>query len=961
MATVMVDMTHPMDHLPRDPIVVKPNKSILSANKLNPKLDFSKIFVPGVTIVDSLKQKDFRVDLVQQNQSAAAARRHRNQVTNEVSVLINDVYAKVDHVPGLKTTLYPHQQGVVKAMLDLEGNRSFNVNSPLTHSLMKISYNAGVLSEPVGSGKTIDILSVVCLSKIPRAIPDIMALPYPKSATSTGYIRRKFKKFLKPTIIFVGASVMKQWENAIKTFTDLKTFCVNSIIELKQLLPMIADRSVNDYDIILVKNGKITRPIEMPDGIVLEDKNRVALAYIYNILANLRNYCWARVVIDDFDTIKLPHNAGVVNGIYTWYISSTRKKMDFRSAGNKSATSASEYLQSFDYGCANIMYNHLMFNMLNVRNDIEFLKATTSVPNPKFHVAVFKNPNNRYISLLAGMGDNDVNRITEMLNGDAIGAAAEAAGIKTSSVASIFEKILGNKFQQYRFSGDLLAFIEHVREEEPQRLPMADNPDEEDRYGKKDLLAFREIEYKYPGVNKMIDSTDEEYKTLKKETGTAIERVKDNIKHGQCPICRVDLEDSDETIIVKCCGAVFCGTCGIQAQNLNDRYNKLSNGRCSNCRATVSIKDLIYIGDNFDLDKIQNEEFEEESDAAVIATAAATVKSAKPRTKYTAIMDIIRGEEMPEAKRVDMYIPNMMKGGAYLNEPKVRKVLIFANFDETLKNVIKELDEEKVHYWRLMGGIGDINQVAMEFTKCKTTCALVINSTKHCSGLNLQTATDLVFTHNIIDPAIESQVAGRGHRLGRTSPLNIWFMQYDNEYDQLVATHGVRELSPDELSQEHKIERGEESAVITTVEDNTEDCYLEGSGKKQKKKEPKSMKTSGVGKSSGISKVSGTTMKKKASSDVEDDEDSVEEDEDLDDEEAVAEFEKKYASTHHRYEKNAPVTETVESDEDSEDYAPKKKVVPARVAKSSAKEARMKRRPNEDDVVEEDDEAEEYD
>lgn len=799
--------------------------------KQSSKIDLSKIFVPGVSITDVLSHKTFDMGLTQ-GRSASQRRTLRNQANNEVSVLINETFSKVDHVPGLKTTLYPHQQGVVKAMLDMESKRTIAVSNNM-HRVMNISYNSGVLSEPVGSGKTIDILSVILLSKIPRAIPDIMELQYHQTDNSVGYIRRKFKKFLKTSIIFVGASVMKQWEQAIKTFTSMKVFSANSIVELKQLLRMISDLSVNEYDIILVKNGKITRPIELPDGIVLEDKNRVALAYIYNIVANLRNYCWARVVIDDFDTIKLPHNAGVVNGIFTWYISSTRKKMDFRSTPGKMTNRASEMLKNFDYGCANIMYNHVLFRMFNVRNDIDFLKATTSVPNPKYHVAIFKNPNDRYISLLSGMGDSDVNRITEMLNGDAIGAAAEAAGIKTTSVASIFEKILGGKFQQYRFAGDLLAFIEHVREEEPARRPMAENPNEEDRYGKKDLLAFREVEYKYPGVNTIIKETDEEYTETKKQTGIAIERVKDNIKHGKCPICRTELEETNETIIVKCCGTVFCGKCGIQAQNLDDRYNKLTNGRCSNCRATVSIRDLIYIGDNFDLDKIQNEEFDDDDTPQTVAIAQKTAKASKIRNKYTAIMDIINGEHMEESKRVDMYIPNMMKGGAYLREPSVRKVLIFANFDETLKNVIKELDEEKVHYWRLMGGIGDIDRIATEFTQCKTTCALVINSTKHCSGLNLQTATDLVFTHNIIDPAIESQVAGRGHRLGRISPLNIWFMQYDNEYAQLAQTHGVRDLTADELALEFKIESGDIKATINTVKDNTDDCYLDKKAKKR--------------------------------------------------------------------------------------------------------------------------------
>lgn len=176
----------------------------------------------------------------------------------------------------------------------------------------------------------------------------------------------------------------------------------------------------------------------------------------------------------------------------------------------------------------------------------------------------------------------------------------------------------------------------------------------------------------------------------------------------------------------------------------------------------------------------------------------------------------------------------MMKGADYLPEAKVRKVLIFANFDETLIEVIKELEKENIKYWKLQGGIGEISETANAFTQCNETCALVVNSTRHCSGLNLQTATDLIFTHRMIDPAVESQVAGRGHRLGRKSPLNIWYLAYENEYNELCLTHSVRVLSASEIEHERKMEKGQEVSSIATVSDNTYDYFLD---KKNPKKQ----------------------------------------------------------------------------------------------------------------------------
>jgi hypothetical protein len=75
----------------------------------------------------------------------------------------------------------------------------------------------------------------------------------------------------------------------------------------------------------------------------------------------------------------------------------------------------------------------------------------------------------------------------------------------------------------------------------------------------------------------------------------------------------------------------------------------------------------------------------------------------------------------------------------------------------------------------------------------------------------------------MIDQSVESQVAGRGHRLGRTSPLNIWYLAYDNEYADLKVSHGIREMTVDDLARE-------ESKAITVLE-NSQECNLGGASK----------------------------------------------------------------------------------------------------------------------------------
>ena len=752
----------------------------------------------SLSIIDGIKKYQFNItDLSQKSHRKSRA------LNYNIAVYLDENYNYVEVINGLKRELYRHQKTAVQALYDLEQTRNITVNTSCGPA--KLVYNAAVLSEPTGSGKTYDILGLIKLSKRPRAIADIMELKSYDNTLYKGYVRCKFKKFFETTIVFAG--VITQWEEAVKTFTDMKVFTVKTVKELKQLLNMIEQGSVNDYDVILVRNAKITVPITLPFGIELEDKNRVGQPYMYNIIANIREYCWYRVVIDDLDTIHLPSNAGIVRGIFTWLVSSTRKEMEIRNVSGKNYTRASEFLKNYDYSCGALMSNKISFNVLNVRNDINYLKSVAIMPIPKFHVVVFNNSNDRYIELLNSMKDDDAGRVAEMLNGDAIGEAADAVGVKSNQVVVVFKKILGDKFEKYRFAGDLLSFIEYQESEEDNRKPMKDNPDPNDTYGKRDLLEFREIEYKYPGVKNILADTKEEYKAIRKASEGAIERVKDNITHGMCPYCHTQLGRND-SVITGCCGQVFCGKCGLEAQGLINN----PNGKCSNCRRTITIKNLIYISDKFSLENIMQENFDDE----IIENEGPENRS-KPYSKFVALIDIIYGRPVTGDIRVDMHISNMLKGAKHLPEAKIRKVLIFANYTETLKSIVSELEESKIKYWCLQGGISEIHKISKAFTDYQGTCAMVINSTHHCSGLNLQTATDLVFTHRMIDKNVETQVAGRGHRLGRTNPLNIWYLAYENEVQFLNRENNLRRLTEVELQQELEMERGIKHEALEQV------------------------------------------------------------------------------------------------------------------------------------------------
>lgn len=700
--------------------------------------------------------------------------------------LLDETFEKIEIVDGLKTSLFPHQKTVIKAMLDLERTKEITIST--VSSTIKVYTNAGVLSEAVGSGKTIDLLSLILLNK-PRREPDYSYIslfsPDREYISHESMIRKTFSNILNPTIVFAGVSVVNQWLNAIKTFTNLKAYAVLDVKHLQKLLDMIETRQINQYDIIIVKNGKITRPVKLPHGVTLEFKNTNTINYIYNVITNMRSYCWTRCIVDDMDTIHLPHNAGIINSLFTWYVSATTKVMKISNITNRQFKTTADFLLHSDYSCSNVLKNTTLFYNLNIRNKEEFVSATNNISYPKFFAYVFSNPNNMYIGLLSTINSEEAREITEMLNGDAIDTAADRLGIKTNRVADIFERMLGDKYTKYKKSVSVLTYIEEIEPLQGNRASMNENPDEQDTYTKKDLINGREIKYNYPNLKSIIENTKSEYMEIKRESSFAIERVKTNIKAGECPICIGDLVD-DDIVIAKCCGTIICGLCCF-----GTIFNKNNTrGQCSNCRAILNYTNLIYLNSEFDLSKIVEEVFEESEEPEPDEKKEIHIA----RNKNMAIIDIIKGTKPKGQICIDISINNLMKGTCVLPDNKFNKVLIFANYEETLNSIIKDLKSAKIDYWKLGGSHSEINKIVELFTNCNNACVLIINSTKHCAGLNLQTATDLIFAHKIIDPNVETQVIGRGQRLGRTSCLKIHYILYDNEYKSMKLSGLIREI-----------------------------------------------------------------------------------------------------------------------------------------------------------------------
>lgn len=739
-----------------------------------------------------------------------------------IMTMLDEKSAKIpDKIDGIYTTLTEFQRTAVAAMLEIEEKRSASFYDEKKDVNGSVHINAAVYSDEVGSGKTISCLTLIRIKPIQFRInnkgektnkifdlkpiyvdniKEIMKETKKHDDTGyRGYIKRTFKNILKPTIVFAGVSVAKQWSDAIETFTNLKYLEIIDVHGLRKMMKMIENGEINNYDIIIVKNGQVTSNVTLPGGLTKELKNQVGSPLIYNLIGNLRNVAWNRCIIDDFDNIQLPANASIINALFTWYISSTTCMMNYTSHHNQQFTKTSDILTYDITPCSSIMRNQFLFTMFNVRNKHEFIQEFNGLTSPLFYVGVFENKDDKFVGLLNNFNNEETNELVQMLNSGSINTAAEKAGVAVKSAGDIFEKILEKNYLLYKTAVSVIKFIDKYYDDD-NRYPASEIPedpeDDDHTYNREHLFRFKVPAYKYPNVRQMMRDVKEEQEKIRDTTDKALKRVKENLKSGNCPICSIPIQEIEGGIMIcKKCNVTGCEDCITLACSFYP-VNNIVKGNCPMCRQEIKITDMIHVSKDIELKDVINDNFEmkkppeekklnqnEEKKEEKIPLDEHDTDDPKLRTKISALIDVIQGKMPIEFKQANIKLEQLQDGKKEVIESPhpYRKILIFTSYTESIENITKALDLRKIAYWRLQGTSANINATSKKFNSYQGNAVLIINSSEHCAGLNLQTADWLIYFHKVMDKGIETQIAGRGQRLGRKSTLKIGYLLHHNE------------------------------------------------------------------------------------------------------------------------------------------------------------------------------------
>ena len=107
------------------------------------------------------------------------------------------------------------------------------------------------------------------------------------------------------------------------------------------------------------------------------------------------------------------------------------------------------------------------------------------------------------------------------------------------------------------------------------------------------------------------------------------------------------------------------------------------------------------------------------------------------------------------------------------------KFLVFSCYENTNDIIAKNLKDNQISFSKLSGSCGTVSNTIEKFNKEQLN-VLLLNAQYYGSGLNLQMATDIIIYHEM-NKELETQIIGRAQRIGRTEPLNVYYLLHNQE------------------------------------------------------------------------------------------------------------------------------------------------------------------------------------
>jgi hypothetical protein len=624
-------------------------------------------------------------------------------------------------------------------------------------SLLRTSI--GIIGDKVGAGKSYVILALALNTRRARisaasaaareaASPATPSLDVTVDVMTHSFADNRitmqselpYSDVIEMTVIVIPHTLSSQWTEYIRRFGG-------------DLAYMLINRRKHFDDPSVIKQMDVI----------------IVTATFHNQLAgHLRNCRIRRVVFDEADSMSMSR-CQPIDACFHWFATAsyrnmqcptgdyTRMQIGIRSTG---------FINNVFTDLTSSLLGHVLSNALVIKNRDAFVDASMQLPEPVVHVVRCRQP--LAISVLHGVVDRTV---IQCLNaGDVSGAMQHINPVNRGTENNIVGLLIGklsrmehNLAHRIATLPDLFYDSEALRANEEARL----------------TTHLGEVQARITNIRERIAQTD------------------------TCCICYEELLKSASTssvettpmlkTVVPCCSNSYCFMC-------INRWLE-SHTTCPMCKSSLGTSNLLVVTSANDAEAAAAAAAEataaEEAAASAeeaASTASASTSSASPSpspspvsgdeaSTYSAAAAVTTLDTNGKIDNLEIILRARLGTAGHQN-----KVLLFTSFDNDamLERWLAPLLSSLSIRWRFFKGNEPTSRAITRDYRTGSLDMIVVNVNNYASGLNCENTTDVIMMHKF-DSDIEHQVIGRAQRLGRTSPLNIWHLLFDNEITSAAA------------------------------------------------------------------------------------------------------------------------------------------------------------------------------
>jgi hypothetical protein len=415
--------------------------------------------------------------------------------------------------------LFPHQLNSIFYMERHEKNKERMQDHYILESYVSIC------GDPTGYGKTAQFVSLIARDNMewPLDQPfERRKIEYSASSVIVTTSRRlRFR--INTTIVLCNQSLVRQWEEELAYAPQLRVAIIKTRKRARETDP-------RDWDVIIITPTMYNLFVQQAGAIGEAVHGQRGWRDAPN------EYAWKRLVYDEPPSCNV-RSMTIIECGHIWLVSATPNSI----LSAYSATSNGHMIRAMSL---NYMEN-IFFNMLIVRNSLEFCKQSWEMPAVIYVEHPCWQPIARTVRGLVSP------RVQELIEaGDINGAIRELGGVASSetSIVELAKRNIKNKIS------DCLCMLE-----------MATRRTNNGR-------RIAELETNIAGLERQIQELDTRFEEL---TNTI------------CPICFERSCVQESAVMVPCCNNVFGGNCIVTWNN--------TNNSCPHCRECLNPQTFIVM------------------------------------------------------------------------------------------------------------------------------------------------------------------------------------------------------------------------------------------------------------------------------------------------------------------------------------------------------------------------------